>query len=56
MASSDLTSVTEPNPGGGSPVWQYAYSGNYLSSVGFNVFLFDTKRPPACPVEFHVGR
>ncbi|HQU43047.1 MAG TPA: RHS repeat-associated core domain-containing protein, partial [Pirellulales bacterium] len=28
----NLASVTEPDPGGGSPVWQYAYSGNYMSS------------------------
>ena len=32
-SSTNLTSVTEPNPGGGAPVWTYAYSGNYLSSV-----------------------
>jgi RHS repeat-associated protein len=29
----NLTSITEPDPGGGSPVWQYGYTGNYMSSV-----------------------
>src|SRR5487761_1695027 len=29
----NLTSITLPNPGGGSPVWQYGYSGSYLSTV-----------------------
>ncbi|MGH7135602.1 MAG: RHS repeat domain-containing protein, partial [Pirellulales bacterium] len=28
-----LTSITEPDPGGGSPVWQYGYNANYLSTV-----------------------
>ncbi|HVA46449.1 MAG TPA: Ig-like domain-containing protein, partial [Pirellulales bacterium] len=32
MTSGDLTSVTEPDPGSGSPVWQYAYSGGYMTS------------------------
>jgi YD repeat-containing protein len=25
-SGSNLTSITEPNPGGGAPEWQYAYS------------------------------
>jgi len=30
----DLTSITLPNPGGGAPEWQYAYStGHYLTGV-----------------------
>lgn len=28
----ELTSITEPDPGGGSPVWQFGYTGNYLTS------------------------
>ncbi len=32
-SGTNLVSISEPDPGGGSPVWQYAYSGNYMSSV-----------------------
>ncbi|HVA47445.1 MAG TPA: hypothetical protein VNH11_13835, partial [Pirellulales bacterium] len=32
MTTGDLTSLTEPDPGSGSPVWQYAYSGGYMTS------------------------
>jgi hypothetical protein len=28
-----LTTVTQPDPGGGAPVWTYGYTGNYLTSV-----------------------
>jgi RHS repeat-associated protein len=31
--SGDLTSVTEPNPGTGSPVWSFGYSNYLLTSV-----------------------
>ncbi|MGH7135279.1 MAG: hypothetical protein ACREHD_06025, partial [Pirellulales bacterium] len=33
-SGTDLTSITDPDPGNGegAPVWQYAYSGNYMSS------------------------
>ncbi|MGH7140012.1 MAG: hypothetical protein ACREHD_30095, partial [Pirellulales bacterium] len=33
-SGTDLTSISEPDPGNGegAPVWQYAYSGNYMSS------------------------
>ena len=32
-ASSQLTTITQPDPGGGAPVWTYGYTGNYLTSV-----------------------
>src|SRR5487761_1699134 len=31
-SGANLTSITEPNPGGGAPVFQFGYTGNYLSS------------------------